>query len=111
MVDATGRFGSNWGAGEAGVADAELPRGDVFDAYGTTEDARAAIGRVLSGAEREVVFTIEREGQSLEVRLRALHDAAGETQVVGAVGTSSIVTERVRLERAKAASRARKANK
>jgi PAS domain S-box-containing protein len=99
VVDAAGGFSSSWG-GASESADAKGPTGNVFDAYGATEDARAAIGRVLSGAEPEATFGVERDGQSLEVRLRALCD---ENKVVGAVGTVAIVTERVRLDRSRVA--------
>jgi len=105
VVDGAGRFSWNLDGGSSdGSADANAPRGNVFDLYGVTAEARAALGRVLSGAEPEVTFTIERESRFIEVRLRALRDDHG---VVGAVGSTAIVTERVHLERAFAASEAR----
>jgi two-component system, cell cycle sensor histidine kinase and response regulator CckA len=99
VVDAAGRFCSS-----TETDDANAPRCDIFDRYGVTAEARAAIDRVLSGAEPEVCFSIERDACCLEIRLRALREADG---LVGAVGTAAVVTEQARLERALAASKGR----
>ena len=105
VVDAAGRLSWNGEREDGGDgADAKAPRADVFDLYGVTAEARSALQRVLSGAAPEVAFTIERGAESIEVRLRSLLQ---NDEVVGAVGTTSVVTERVRLERARAASEAR----
>src|SRR5262245_57474608 len=85
VVDAAGQFSWNL----AGGTDANAPRGSVFELYGVTAEARDALGRVLSGAEPETAFTIERDARCLEVRLRALRDENG---VVGAVGSTTVVT-------------------
>jgi PAS domain S-box-containing protein len=105
VVDAAGRFSWNLSGESADEsADTNAPRGSVFDVYGVTAQARAALERVLSGAEPEIELTIDRDGRSIDVRLRALRENGA---VVGAVGAATDATERVRVERAQRASEQR----